>query len=161
MDPTVLWIIALALIAIGIVGTVLPALPGVVAILGGMFLAAWIDGFEKIGIPTLVVLGVLTAFAFVIDIIAGLLGAKRVGASKLALVGAALGAVVGVFMGLIGLIIGPFVGAVVGEFITRQQLDRAARVGLGTWFGLLVGAVVKVALAFTMLGIFTAAYFIP
>jgi uncharacterized protein len=104
---------------------------------------------------------VLTCFAFVIDILAALLGAKRVGASRLALVGAALGAVIGLFFGLPGLLLGPFVGAVIGEYLTRQKLDQAARVGFGTWIGLLVGALAKLALAFTMLGIFAAAYFIP
>ncbi len=161
MDPTVLWIIAIALMVVGLVGTVLPGLPGVVAIFGGMLLAAWIDSFEKIGVATLVLLGVLTALAFVIDIVASLLGAKRVGASKQALIGAALGAIVGLFFGLPGLLLGPFVGAVAGEYLARQQLDQAARVGVGTWLGLLVGVIAKLALAFTMLGIFAAAYFIP
>lgn len=161
MDPTWLWIIAIALMVIGLIGTVLPGLPGVVAIFGGMLLAAWIDDFEKIGIATLVLLGVLTALAFVIDIVASLLGAKRVGASKLALVGAAVGAIVGLFFGLPGLIFGPFIGAVVGEYLTRQQLEQATRVGVGTWLGLLVGVIAKLALAFTMLGVFAAAYFIP
>jgi hypothetical protein len=161
LDPTWLWIIAIALMVIGLIGTVLPGLPGVVAIFGGMLLAAWIDDFEKIGIATLVLLGVLTALAFVIDIVASLLGAKRVGASKLALVGAAVGAIVGLFFGLPGLIFGPFIGAVVGEYLTRQQLEQATRVGVGTWLGLLVGVIAKLALAFTMLGVFAAAYFIP
>jgi uncharacterized protein len=161
VDPTVLWILAIALIVVGIVGTIVPALPGAVAIFGGMFLAAWIDSFAKISVGTVVLLGVLTAFAFVIDILAALLGAKRVGASRLALVGAALGAVIGLFFGLPGLLLGPFVGAVIGEYLTRQKLDQAARVGFGTWIGLLVGALAKLALAFTMLGIFAAAYFIP
>jgi uncharacterized protein YqgC (DUF456 family) len=161
LDPTVLWMISIALIVLGLVGTVLPGLPGVVAIFGGMLLAAWIDGFERIGIVTLVVLGVLTAIAFVIDIFASLLGARRVGASKLALVGAFIGAIAGLFFGFFGLLIGPFVGAFIGEYITRQQLDHATRVGLGTWLGLLIGVIAKLALAFTMVGVFVAAYFIP
>ncbi len=160
MDTTVLWIIAILLIVAGVVGTVLPGLPGVVAIFGGMLLAAWIDDFTKIGVLPLVVLGVLTALAFVIDIIAMLLGAKRVGASKLALIGAALGTLLGLPFGIFGLVAGPFVGAVVGEYLTQQKLDRAARIGVGTWVGLLVGTIAKLALAFTMLGIFVAAYLI-
>jgi uncharacterized protein len=161
VDPTILWIIAVALIVLGLIGTVLPGLPGVVALFGGMLLAAWIDGFERIGIVTIVVLGVLTAIAFVIDIFASLLGAKRVGASKLALIGAAVGTLVGLFFGFFGLLLGPFIGAFVGEYVTRQQLDHAARVGMGTWLGLLIGVIAKLALAFSMLGIFVAAYFIP
>lgn len=160
LPPALFWLLGISLMLIGLVGTLLPALPGVVAIFGGVFLIAWIDGFEKIGVPSLVVLAVLTALAFVVDIIAAMLGAKRVGASKTALVGAALGTVFGLAFGLIGLVIGPFLGAVIGEFIARQRLDEAARVGVGTWIGLLVGTLAKLALAFAMVGIAIAAYLI-
>lgn len=160
MDPTLLWIIAIGLIAIGIVGTVLPGIPGVIAVFGGMLLAAWIDDFTKIGWLPLVVLGVLTALAFAADIVGSLLGAKRVGASRLALVGAALGTLAAFPFGFFGLLLGPFLGAVGGEFITRQRLDTAARVGLGTWIGLAVGSLAKIALLFAMLGVFVTSYLI-
>ncbi|MBK6598140.1 MAG: DUF456 domain-containing protein [Proteobacteria bacterium] len=160
LPPALLWTLGIALVLIGLVGTLLPALPGVVAIFGGVFLIAWIDGFEKIGVASLVILAVLTALAFVVDIIAAMFGAKRVGASKTALVGAALGTVFGLAFGLIGLVIGPFLGAVIGEFIARQKLDEATRVGVGTWIGLLVGTLAKLALAFAMVGIAIAAYLI-
>ncbi|HPF27334.1 MAG: DUF456 domain-containing protein [Steroidobacteraceae bacterium] len=160
LSPVLLWALGIGLIVIGVVGTLLPALPGVVAIFGGVFLIAWIDGFERIGVWTLVVLAVLTALAFVVDIIAAMLGAKRVGASRLALVGAALGTLFGLPFGFLGLVAGPFIGAVIGEFVTRQRLDDAARVGFGTWIGLLIGTLAKLALAFTMVGIAVAAYLI-
>lgn len=158
MDPTLLWIIAIGLIAVGIAGTVLPGIPGVMAVFGGMLLAAWIDNFTKIGWVTLVVLGVLTALAFAADIVGSLLGAKRVGASRLALAGAALGTLAAFPFGFFGLLFGPFVGAVAGEFITQQRLDAAARVGLGTWIGLAVGSLAKLALLFAMLGVFVTSY---
>ncbi|MCB1625553.1 MAG: DUF456 domain-containing protein [Pseudomonadales bacterium] len=160
LPPALLWTLGLALILIGLVGTLLPALPGVVAIFGGVFLIAWIDGFEKIGVFPLVVLAVLTSLAFVVDIVSALLGAKRVGASRTALVGAALGTLFGLPFGLFGLILGPFAGAVIGEFITRQRLDDAARVGFGAWMGLLIGTLAKLALAFAMIGVAIAAYVI-
>lgn len=160
MNSTGWWILALALILIGLVGTFLPGIPGAVAIFGGMLLAAWIDDFQRIGWITLTVLGVLTALTFVADIVGGLLGAKRVGASRQALIGAAVGAVVGVFFGFIGIIVAPFIGAVLGELLARQQLGTAARVGLGTWIGLAVGALAKVALVFAMLAIFVTRYLI-
>lgn len=159
MDPAVWWVLAIALILIGIVGTFLPAIPGVAAVFGGMLLAAWIDDFTRIGWITLTILGVLTALSFVADIVGSLLGAKRVGASRLALVGAAIGAFVGIFMGFIGILIGPFIGAVAGELIAQRRLDVAARVGIGTWIGLLVGTLVKIALVFAMLGVFLTSYF--
>jgi uncharacterized protein YqgC (DUF456 family) len=160
MDPTLLWIIAIGLIFIGVLGTVLPGIPGVMAVFGGMLLAAWIDGFTKIGWVTLVVLGVLTALAFAADIIGGLLGAKRVGATPLALAGAALGTLAAFPFGFLGLLVGPFIGAVVGEFIAQQRLDAAARVGLGTWIGLAVGSLAKLALLFAMLGVFVTSYLV-
>jgi uncharacterized protein len=160
MDHIGWWVLAIALILIGIVGTFLPAVPGAVAVFGGMLLAAWIDDFQRIGWITLTILGVLTALTFVFDIIGGLLGAKRVGASRLALVGAAVGTVVGLFFGFVGIVLGPFIGAVAGELIHRQQLDRAARVGVATWIGLAVGALAKVALVFAMLAVFITSYFL-
>jgi uncharacterized protein YqgC (DUF456 family) len=123
-----------------------------------MLLGAWIDGFQRVGWITLVILGVLTLLVFVIDVVAGLLGAKRVGASKLAIVGAAIGTVVGLFFGLVGILIAPFVGAFVGEVIARGQLAPAARVGLGTWLGLVMGALAKLALVLAMVGIFVTSY---
>ncbi len=160
MDPTLLWIIAIGLIAIGVAGTVLPGIPGVMAVFGGMLLAAWIDGFTKITGVTIVILGVLTALAFAADIVGSLLGAKRVGASRLALIGAALGTLAAFPFGFFGLLFGPFLGAVAGEFITQQRLDTAARVGLGTWVGLAVGSLAKIALLFAMLGVFVTSYLI-
>jgi uncharacterized protein YqgC (DUF456 family) len=130
------------------------------AVFGGMLLAAWIDGFTKIGWVTLVVLGVLTALAFAADIVGSLLGAKRVGASRLALAGAALGTLAAFPFGFFGLLFGPFIGAVVGEFMTQQRLDAAARVGFGTWIGLAVGSLAKIALLFAMLGVFVTSYLV-
>ena len=120
--------------------------------------AAWIGDFQRIGWPTLTILGVLTALAIAVDLVATLLGAKRVGASKLALLGAAIGSVVGLFFGLIGIFIFPFIGAVIGELIARNELGQAAKVGVATWLGLLFGALAKLALALTMIGVFVIAY---
>lgn len=158
MDPLFLWVVAITLIMVGVAGTVLPGVPGVMAVFGGMLLAAWIDGFSRIGTLTLVVLGVLTALAFAADILGGLLGAKRVGASRLALAGAALGTIAALPFGVFGLVFGPFFGAVAGEFMSQQRLDAAARVGFGTWVGLAVGTLAKIALVFAMLGVFTVSY---
>jgi uncharacterized protein YqgC (DUF456 family) len=160
MDTTWVWVLAIALIVVGVIGTFLPVLPGAALVFGGMFLAAWIDHFERIGWVTLTILGLLTVLVFVIDIVAGYLGAKRVGASRLALVGAAVGTIVGLFFGILGILVGPFIGAVVGELITRGQLEPAARVGLATWLGMAVGALAKIAVVLAMLGVFVTSYWI-
>jgi uncharacterized protein len=158
IEVYLLWILAGVLVLVGLAGTILPMLPGVPFVFGGLLIAAWIDNFQRIGWPTLTVLAVLTAVALIVDFVATMLGAKRAGASKLALVGAAIGSVVGIFFGLIGIFIFPFVGAVIGEFIERRKLGQAGKVGFATWLGLLFGALAKLALALTMIGIFVIAY---
>jgi len=153
-----LWALAGLLVLIGFAGTILPALPGVPLVFGGLFLAAYIGNFEKIGWPTLTILATLTALALVADFAATLLGAKRAGASKLALLGAGIGSILGIFSGLWGLLVFPFIGAVAGELVARQKLDQASRVGLATWLGLMIGTLAKLAIALTMIGVFVVSY---
>lgn len=158
-----LWLLAVLLVGVGVAGTFLPALPGAPVVLAGLVLAAWIDDFDRVGWFTLVVLGVLTLLSLGVDVAATALGAKRVGASKRAVLGAAVGTVVGFFFGfgLPGLLIGPFLGAVLGEYWARRDWRQANRVGLGTWLGIVLGAAAKLALVFAMVGIFVAAYYLP
>ena len=155
-----LWIIAGALVVAGIIGTVAPALPGPVLVFAGLLMAAWIDGFENVGWAPLTVLGVLTALSFVADIVATGAGAKKAGASKQAVIGAAIGTIVGIFFGIIGIFVGPFVGAAAGEFLAKRDLVRAGKVGYATLFGLVIGAAMKIALALAMVGVFVTAYFV-
>lgn len=157
---TSLWIAAVLLIIVGVAGTVLPALPGIPLIFGGVLLAAWIDDFQRIGTWTLVVLAVLAVFGVAVDYVAAALSARRVGASRQGIIGAALGTLAGIVTGLWGLVFMPLVGAAIGEFLAHRDALRAGRVGAATWFGLLVGTAVKIAVAFTMLGVFVAALLI-
>ena len=152
-----LWIVAVALILIGIAGTVLPALPGAVLVFGGIVLAAWIDDFTRIPVWIVVLLGAMTAVAWVVDYVAAAAGAKRVGASKYAIIGAMIGTFAGIVTGLWGLLFMPLVGATIGEYIAQRDLRRAGKVGLATWLGLLVGTAVKIAIVFTMVGVFVVA----
>src|SRR5690606_42050027 len=116
MDTNLLWqVIALVLIVAGLAGVVLPVLPGLPLAFAGMLLAAWADGFERVGGWTLAVLGVLTLLSFAADILSGAVGARRFGAGPLAVAGAALGTIAGLVFGLPGLLLGPFIGAVLGE----------------------------------------------
>ncbi len=155
-----LWVLAVLLIVAGVVGTVLPALPGVILVFAGVALGAWIDGFARISGWTVGALGVLTLIAWLIDFVAGYYGAKRVGASAQALAGAAIGTVAGVFTGLVGLVFMPLAGAAIGEFLARRDALRAGRVGLATWVGMALGTAAKVAIVFLMIGIFLAALLI-
>ncbi len=161
MDPglePVFLILGVVLVVAGILGTVLPALPGAPLVFLGLLLAAWAEGFEKVGWLTLTVLGILALLTLVVDLVAASLGAKRVGASWLALAGAGLGMIVGLFFSLPGIILGPFAGAVLGEYAARRDWAQARKVGLGTWLGLLLGIAGKLTLIFTMVGIFALAY---
>jgi hypothetical protein len=159
MDIHSLWyVLAAVLIIVGIVGTILPALPGVPLVFAGMFVAAWADGFRHVGLWTLVGLGALTLIAVAVDFLAGLAGAKRVGASRLALIGAAIGTIVGIFFGIPGLLLGPFLGALIGELFAGGTLKRATNVGVGAWIGFLVGTVLKLGVCFAMLGLFALAF---
>jgi uncharacterized protein YqgC (DUF456 family) len=152
-----LWILAVALMALGVAGTVLPALPGTVLVFAGALLGAWIDDFARVSGLTVGVLAALTVIAIVLDYVAGLLGAQRAGASRQALIGAAVGTVLGVFTGLVGVFVLPFVGAVLGEFIARRQHGGALKVGAATWLGLMLAIAAKLVIAFVMIGVFVVA----
>lgn len=160
MMDTLLWMMAVGLIILGLLGTVLPVLPGTILVLAGVFLGAWIDDFSRVGVTTLVVVTMLGVLAWGLDYVAGLMGAKKAGASKLALLGAATGTVVGLFMGLVGVLFMPLVGAAVGEYLAQNNHTRAVKVGVATWVGIMVGLIAKVVLAFMMVGIFLSALLI-
>src|SRR5690606_20229088 len=98
---TLLWVLGAVLVLLGLAGTVLPLVPGIPLMLAGMLLAAWAEDFSRIGWGTLVLLAVLTALSLVVEAMAAALGAKRVGASRAAILGAALGALFGFFAGFI------------------------------------------------------------
>jgi uncharacterized protein YqgC (DUF456 family) len=160
LESTLLWILCAALIVAGLAGTVLPVLPGTVLVWAGIVLGAWIDDFQRVGTTNLVVVTVLAALAWVLDYVAGLLGARRAGASRQALLGAAIGTVVGLFMGVVGVLFMPLVGAALGEYLAQKDQHRAVKVGVATWLGIMVGLVAKVVLAFVMVGLFVAALLI-
>lgn len=157
MTDVVLWILSAALIAAGVAGTVLPALPGTALVLGGILLGAWIDDFSRVGWGSLSVIAALAVLAWVLDYVAGMLGAQRAGASRQALIGAAVGTVVGLLMGLVGVLFMPLVGAALGEYLARRDQRQALTVGVSTWIGIMVGLITKVVLAFVMIGIFVVA----
>ena len=142
--------LALLLVAAGILGAFLPGLPGAALVFAGLFWLAWLDGFES--------LVALTLLFHSIDPLATVFGAKKLGASRRAVVGAFIGTVAGLFFGIPGVVIGPFLGAFVGEYSQGHLAGDAARVGVGTWIGMFVGTVLKLALIFAMVGIGVVAF---
>ncbi len=149
--------LAAVLIVGGLAGSVLPALPGIPMVFGGIWLAAAVDDYQHLGLWWLLIIGAIGTAGVVIDFIASTLGAKRVGASKRALWGTGLGTIIGMFFGIPGLLFGPFIGALVGELSSGTSVLRSAHVGVGTWIGLLLGTVVKLVLSFVMVGLFGVA----
>ena len=158
MATALLWGLALVLILVGLVGTLLPVMPGALLVFLGMVAGAWADDFSRVGWTILVILAVLTILFYVVDFLAGAYGARRLGASRWGVIGAILGALVGMFMGFVGIVIGPFVGAVGGELLARRGLAEASRAGAGAWIGLVLSIAARLALVFAMLGIFVFAY---
>lgn len=145
-----LYLLAIALIVGGLIGAVLPMLPGIPAIFGGVWLAAAVDGYHRLGTGWLLSIAAVGCLGVAMDFIAGSLGAKRIGASQRALWGASIGTVVGMFFSLPGLILGPFVGALLGELSSGNSVLRSTHVGISTWIGLIFGTLIKIAVSLMM-----------
>ena len=154
-----LLILASILVAVGLAGIIFPALPGTVLIFAGLLIAAWADGFTRVGPWPLALIGLIGAVSYTVDFAAAAMGANRLGASRRAVVGAALGTLLGVPLGLPGILFGPLVGAVAGELSVHRDFRRAGEVGMAAWIGFLIGSIVKIALAFSMVAIFLMAFF--
>lgn len=155
MDWSVLWwLLVVLLVLAGLAGTVVPALPGVPLVFAGLFLGAWIGGFQAVGWVTLAVFAALTVLALVIDFIAGAFGTRYAGAGARAFWGATIGAIAGLFFGLPGIILGPFAGAVIGELSGGRDWRQSGRAGLGAWLGVIFATALKLAIAFLMIGLF-------
>jgi uncharacterized protein len=152
-----LYTLAALLILGGLAGSVLPVLPGIPMVFGGIWLAAAVDGYRHLGVWWLLIIGAIGVLGVIVDFVAGALGARRVGASTRALWGATIGTIVGMFFGIPGLLFGPFVGAIAGELSSGNSVLRSAHVGVGTWLGLLFGTVLKLVLSFLMVGLFGVA----
>lgn len=150
----VFYTLGAALIVGGLAGTILPALPGIPMVFGGIWLIAAVDNYQHLGLWWLLLIGALGALGVLVDFVAATLGAKRVGASKRALWGATIGTFVGMFFGIPGILLGPFAGALLGEFASGTSVLRSAHVGVATWLGLLFGALLKLVISLVMIGLF-------
>ena len=159
MDPAALLLLAAIIVIVGLVGLVLPAIPGAPLVFAGLLLAAWAEDFTYVGVWTIVILAVLALLTFGVDLWATMLGAKKFGASRRAVIGAIIGVVAGILLGFPGVLFGPFIGAVIGELSARRGFQQATRAGIGATIGLVLGAAIKIALAFSMIGIFLVARF--
>jgi uncharacterized protein YqgC (DUF456 family) len=158
MTP-LLWLLGALLVVTGLAGLVVPALPGTALIFIGLVIAAWADGFSRVGFGPLFLIAVLAVLSYVAEFGAAALGARRVGASRRAIAGAILGTFLGLPLGLVGVILGPLIGALVGEWTVERDLWRAGKVGIASWIGFVLGTAAKVALGVAMVAVFLLALF--
>jgi uncharacterized protein YqgC (DUF456 family) len=155
---TVLYLIAGALILTGLVGAVVPAVPGIPLIFAGIWLIARVDQYRHVGPWWLAGIALVGVVGLTIDLVAGALGAKRVGASQRAVWGALLGTLVGLFFGLPGLLLGPFFGAVLGELAAGSSILRSTHVGASAWIGLIFGTMIKLVASVMMVALLGAGW---
>lgn len=159
-QQTLPYMLAALLALVGLAGIVVPALPGLPLVFAGMLLAAWTGGFEQVSVWVVVLLGLLTLVSFAVDFWATAHGARRVGASRKAVAGAVIGTFAGLFFFPVGLLVGPFAGALAGELLHGREWRQATKVGFGTWIGVVLAVVLKLGLAFAMIGVFAIAWLV-
>jgi len=150
-------VFAFMLIAVGVIGTIVPVLPGTVIIFAGMLLYWWGVGFAVPAVAILWWLSGLTVASLGVDYLAGIYGAKRFGASRAGVWGGVVGALVGIVIPppLVGIVIGTFVGTVVAEMVWGgADHTRALRSGAGSALGFLGGTLIKVVIALVMIILF-------
>ena len=152
-----IWLIVTLLIVAGVAGLVLPVLPGPLLLLAGLWMAAWAEDYNYIGITTLIILCTLATGATLADYVAGAFGARHYGASSRSIWGAAWGALIGIFFGFPGMVLGPFIGAAIGEWLALRDVAAAGRAGWGATIGLVLGIAAKLALGISMIGVFVIA----
>ncbi len=155
---TILYVASAVLVAAGLIGAMLPALPGIPLIFGGIWLAAGVDHYKHLGLWWLMGIAMIGVLGMTMDLLAGALGAKRVGASARAMWGAVIGSVIGLFFGFPGLLLGPFLGALLGELAAGNSILRSTHVGVNAWIGLIFGTLIKLVASVTMVALFGAAW---
>jgi uncharacterized protein YqgC (DUF456 family) len=149
------WLITIVLFAVGLIGTVVPVLPGTTIILGAAVIHRLMLGPEKsVGWRTLSILVALTLATYALDFLGSYFGAKYFGATKWGTFGAVIGALAGLFFGIVGLFVGPVIGAVAGEFIGGKRMIEAGRAGWGSLLGNLAGMVGKLLIGLAMIAVF-------
>ena len=158
MTTTLWWTLTVALMLIGLVGTVVPLLPGTTIILAAAIVHHLALGeAHSVGWWTIGGLVVLTVLSFVVDFVSGAIGAKKFGASRWGAIGGIVGAIVGIFFGLPGIFLGPLIGVLAGELLGGKGLLPAGKSTWGTLLGTTAGMVCKLAIGALMIAWFLLA----
>ena len=153
-------VLGAVVIVVGLIGAIVPVLPGIPLIFAGIWLIAGVDGYRHLGLGWLFGIAAVGAVGMAADLLASALGAKRMGASSQAVWGALVGTMIGLFFGIPGLLFGPFFGAVLGELSAGNSVLRSAHAGLGAWAGLIFGTVIKLVSSLIMVALFGAGWWL-
>jgi uncharacterized protein YqgC (DUF456 family) len=149
MSDYILLILGIILMILGIIGCLVPVLPGPPFSYLGLILLH-LSRFGQFSTPVLIILGVIAAVVTVLDYIVPIWGTKKFGGSKYGMRGATVGLIIGLFLGPLGIILGPFVGAFVGEMIFKDDMGYALKAGFGSLLGFLTGIGLKLAASLIM-----------
>jgi hypothetical protein len=148
-------IIGAILVVLGVIGSVIPAMPGPLLSFSGIVLLFFAKGGETVSLFSLIIFAVAMAILTIIDYAAPILGAKFFGASKKGMVGAIIGALAGIiFFPPLGIFLGAFIGAIIGELYQGKTFEKAARAGAGVMLGS-----VSVIILQTVFSLWAAIYF--
>ncbi|UCC79837.1 MAG: DUF456 domain-containing protein [Candidatus Zixiibacteriota bacterium] len=153
----ILFIAALIFMFVGLLGVILPVLPGIPLIFGVALVFSILTDFTYLSGQTIIIMGILAVISLILDWIATLFGVKRMGGSKAGIFGAFIGMIVGLFIpgvGIFGFVIGAFVGAFIFELMVNRESKKALKAGLGSFIGFLVGGVLKLVVGAVMIGMF-------
>ncbi len=156
------WLLV-AVMLVGVVGAVVPAIPGTSLILIAVIIWGIVSSsFAAVKIPLIVTVIVLI-LSIGVDFLAGYIGAKQAGASKWGQIGAFVGLALG-FLGLLpalpfggpllGILFGPLMGAIIGEYIYKREFWLAVKAGVGIVVGTLVGNLIQGVLAIATVAVF-------
>jgi len=161
MEMILVWTGTIILFLIGLVGTIIPALPGNPIIFAGAFLYAFFTDFQNVEISTLVILGIIAILAQLFDYLAGAYGAKKMGSTKAGIWGSIIGGILGIIGGnAIGLVVGIFFGAMISEMLfSNKNASHSLKIGFGSVLGFLGGTIAKFILGIVMVIIFFLAFF--
>lgn len=149
MSDYIFLILGIILMVLGIIGCLVPVLPGPPLSFLGLILLH-VTRFGHFPKNTLMILAAIAVIVTILDYIVPVWGTKKLGGSKYGIRGATVGLIIGFFLGPIGIVLGPFIGAFVGEMIFKDDLNYAFKAGFGSLLGFLTGIGLKLAASFVM-----------
>lgn len=149
MSDYILLILGIIIMILGIIGCLVPVLPGPPFSFLGLILLH-LTRFGHFTNPALIILGAIAIIVTVLDFTVPVWGTKKFGGTKYGTRGATVGLIIGLFLGPLGIIAGPFIGAFIGEMIFKDDVGYALKAGFGSLLGFLTGIGLKLAASFVM-----------